>query len=108
MTLMNTDIIVAMRNTLDLELPEEISHEKFRELLSNYINDLLQCDFHKLVNHLYRIDVDEIKLKKLLEENTGTDAATIIADLIIERQEQKLKTRQQYRQDENFDETEMW
>ena len=34
---------------------------------------------------LYRIDVSEAKLKKVLHENPNEDAAGLIADLIIER-----------------------
>jgi len=50
------------------------------------------------VSILYRIDVNERKLKFLLQENVGEDAAVIIADLIIERQLQKIKSREAFRQ----------
>ena len=48
-----------------------------------------------LVQILYRIDVSEKKIKTLLKENQGSDAGKIIASLIIERQMQKIKSRQQ-------------
>ena len=58
---------------------------------------------------LYRIDVNERKLKYLLQENVGEDAAFIIADLIIERQIEKIKSRQQFsRRDDNISEEEKW
>jgi len=58
---------------------------------------------------LYRMDVSEIKLKQLLNENPGTDAALIITDLMIERQEQKMISRQQFRKkDENISDDEKW
>jgi hypothetical protein len=40
------------------------------------------------------VDVDEAKLKKILNENPDTDAGVIIANLLIERQVEKTKTRQ--------------
>ncbi|MEO6405972.1 MAG: hypothetical protein ABIY51_14620 [Ferruginibacter sp.] len=91
-------------------LPENISQENnemvlqdlaFRQKLEAGINGLILNDFDKLVWHLYRIDVSESKLKALLAENTKEDAAKIIASLIIERQLQKIKSRQEYKQDDN-------
>jgi hypothetical protein len=49
------------------------------------------------VTLLYRIDVDENKLKKILKEQAGTDAAQIIAQLIIEREQQKAETRKKFK-----------
>ena len=41
--------------------------------------------------------------KYLLQENVGEDAAFIIADLIIERQIEKIKSRQQFsRRDDKY------
>jgi len=80
------------------------------QLLAEKINELITHDFQKLVSILYRMDVSEMKLKQLLKENAGTDAGSIIADLMIERQEQKIKSRQQFknRHDENSSDDEKW
>ena len=109
MTQIITDLIPALRQSLDIDLPENISFEIMKEKLSVYINNLIETDFEKLVSILYRIDVNEIKLKKLLLENNGEDASKIIADLIIERQMQKIKSRQQYsKRDDNMSDDEKW
>ena len=80
-----------------------------RQTLVDAINHLLEKDFQKLVAILYRLDVSETKLKKLLSENPDADAAVIIAELMIERQVQKIKSRQQFRQrDNDIDENEKW
>jgi hypothetical protein len=47
-------------------------------------------------------------LKYLLRENPGTDAAVIIADLLIERQEQKIKTKQSFKTDDNIPGEDKW
>lgn len=79
------------------------------EQLSEKINDLLVNDFNRLVSILYRLDIDEKKLKNLLKENPGKDAGKIIAEMIIERQIQKIKSRQQFSQrDGNIDDDEKW
>jgi hypothetical protein len=56
-----------------------------REKLIAYLNEFINHDFSKVVQLLYRIDVSEAKLKKVLHENPHEDAAHLIADLIIER-----------------------
>ena len=75
----------------------EVSDKKLINDIAGYINDLLLNDFNKLVALLYRIDINEEKLKKLLKETTGEDAGVIIARLIIERQSQKIATRKKFR-----------
>ena len=80
-----------------------------RQILVNRINELVTNNFQKLVSILYRMDVSEIKLKQLLKDNPGTDAGLIIADLMIERQAEKIKSREQYsRRDENISDDEKW
>lgn len=53
--------------------------------LISYINDCIKHDFNKLVQLLYRIDVSEQKLKKILQSHPNIDAARLIAEVIIER-----------------------
>jgi len=80
-----------------------------KQIVVEKINDLINNDFQKLVLILYRMDVSEIKLKQLLKENPGTDAGPIIANLMIERQEQKIRSRQQFNKpDENISDDEKW
>ena len=80
-----------------------------KQVLVDKINDLINNDFQKLVLILYRVDVSEIKLKQLLNENPGTNAALIIADLMIERQAEKIRFRQQFnKRDENISDDERW
>ena len=81
---------------------------ELREALAAWVNDLILHDFQELVRILYRIDVNENKLKFLLKEKVGEDTPQIIADLIIERQVQKIKTRQQFRQPPPEDEEDKW
>jgi len=108
MAQIDIDLIPILRQSMEIDLPENISFDLLKEQLSSHINFLIQSDFQKLVSILYRVDVSESKLKHLLKENTGYDAANIIADLIIERQLQKIKSRQEHRNDENISDDEKW
>lgn len=69
---------------------------ELQQELTIFINDLIQNDFQRLVTILYKIDVDENRLKRILKEKEGKDAAVIIAELIIERELQKIETRKQF------------
>lgn len=71
-------------------------HEAKRRLLK-LIQDLLDNNFNLLVNLLYRIDVSEIKLKQKLVDSSPDQLADEITELIIERQKQKLITREKYK-----------
>ncbi|HEV8272153.1 MAG TPA: hypothetical protein VGQ04_12670 [Chitinophagaceae bacterium] len=87
----------------------EKDHSFSKQILAEKINELINTDFQKLISILYRMDVSEAKLKQLLNENPGTNAAPIIADLMIERQAEKIRSRQQFsKRDENISDDEKW
>ena len=54
------------------------------------------------------MDVNEEKLKSILRENPQTDAAEIIADLLIQRQQQKIETKQSLKKDSDIAEEDRW
>lgn len=104
------DLAVAISQSLDIELRQNISFAELKEKLANYIHHLINHDFNKLVSLLYRIDVSESKLKQLLKDNPSEDAGRVMAELIIERQQQKLRSKQEFRQtgENSIDEKEKW
>lgn len=82
---------------------------EIRRQLSIAITEMILSDFDKLVMLLYRLDINETKLRKILNENPSNDAGNMMADLIIERQFQKIKSRQQFNQrDNNISDEEKW
>lgn len=110
MSLPDDSLIPALRSSLDMDLKETLSWDELRSAIADYINPLITGNFNKLISILYRLDINETKLKQLLSGNPGADAGIIIADLIIERQIQKIRSRQAFRsQGENsIDEDEKW
>ena len=79
---------------------EEEKFSAFRALLIQRIEELIQRDFEKLKWILYRIDVSENKLGDALQ-NSEADAATVMADLIIQRQIEKTESRKKFGGNEN-------
>lgn len=90
------EIIQTINTDLSITLPEKMGNNELITALSSYINQLIQTDFQKLVALLYRIDVHEEKLKRLLIDHPGEDAGKIIALLIIERTQQKINFKKQF------------
>ena len=94
---------------MQIEFAEKISLDEIKEKLAAHINYLITNRFEELATLLYRIDVDENKLRKMLHENASEDAGNLIASLIIERQLQKIKTRSEFLQNKNENsEEEKW
>ena len=95
-----------MQSSKDISLPDKIIEaansitekppEVFRLQLSSYINDLINKDFNALIQLLYRVDVNEQKLKTLLKQHQDVDTSLLIADLIVERQLQKIATKRYF------------
>ena len=100
------ELIIAVNNELGLVLNAS-SIESLVEELAAHVNDLITRDFQKLIFLLYRVDVNEHKLKRILKENQGLNAGTTIAELIIERELQKIKSRKHFH-NRDTNEEEKW
>lgn len=88
----NIDLLNEVANLTGLTFPGGAA---LLETLSAYINQLINEDFSKLINLLYRVDVNEDKLKMLLKNSVNEDAGSIIANLILERQASKIRNRRE-------------
>lgn len=97
------DEIIEITNSV-----QQLPSEDIRVKLVSFINDLITQDFNALVQLLYRIDVNEKKLKELLTQNENADSAVIIADLIIMRQLQKIESKKQFSQRKKTNEEDTW
>jgi len=95
--------------TGDFGLPEKISDIDAETFLAEKINQMINENFEKVISLLYRIDVNEAKLRNVLQHNPNEEAGKIIASLIIERQMEKIKSRRNMsRGDDQFTSEERW
>ena len=90
------DKIIATTNALSEKPSVELKSQ-----LIFFINELINKDFNALIQLLYRVDVNEKKLKSILKQHQDVDASVLIADLIVERQLQKIATKKQFKSNEN-------
>lgn len=68
-----------------------------RSFLIRKINQLMSVNFDRFMNTLYRIDLDESKVMEAFSKENEGKTASILADLIIERQLKRIKTRLEYK-----------
>ncbi|MDX1684327.1 MAG: hypothetical protein R3275_03770 [Saprospiraceae bacterium] len=71
------------------------------EQIRKRVAELLDKNPELLFSYLYRLDVEEHKIKTALK--MGGPADEILADLIWQRQKQRLATRKAYRDDQKAD-----
>lgn len=89
-------------------LEKDADEENKKDQLRLYVTELIDKDFEKLMLLLYRVDVDEVKLRSDLQKSPAADAAAIITDRILERLQQKKDAREKYRTDPNASDEEKW
>lgn len=75
---------------------ENEAWEKLGELIAEKVLYLMENDVEQLKYVLYRLDINERKVKTVLAESPFGEAASGIADLILKREIEKAQTRQQY------------
>jgi hypothetical protein len=76
---------------------DALALEAFRDLLAARLRLMIDEQFSRLAPLLYRIDVDEARVDEILRRAPFSEVPTRLADLIIERRLQAMRTRQQYR-----------
>jgi hypothetical protein len=99
--------ISELSDKLEIDLPQKRSMEELKLLLSGYIDHLISNNPDKLVSILSRVDVSEKTLKTNLE-NQKENASSIMAQMIIDRQMEKVKTREHYRSSGDIPENDKW
>ena|SRR5437868_3454487 len=106
--MVQNELIHILNADLDTELSQAKSEEVLLQRLSEFINELIQNNFHRLMLILYKVDISENKLKKSLQTNVGQDAASIIAKLIVEREIEKMNSRNSFSSGNDNSNEEKW
>ncbi len=104
---MNSDVTIqetalALRNQFgisEIDFQSGDEQERFltlKKMLAKRLAEMIDHEFDNFVNALYRIDIDEAKVKKVLAKQPFSHALEEVAEMIIKRQIQKVITRKQY------------
>lgn len=81
---------------------------QLKKELSGILNYLITTDFSRLIAILYRLDISEKKLKESLRTTVDRSAGDIVADMIVERQAQKIITRKSLKSNDSSCNEEKW
>ncbi len=73
---------------------------EFQIFLSGKILKMMDSDYDLMINILYRMDISEKKLHELFAPDNREFIPAKLADLIIERQLEKIKWRTKYKNGE--------
>ncbi|ATA69354.1 hypothetical protein CGC48_09895 [Capnocytophaga cynodegmi] len=87
----------------EVSIEKNISFGEQFEVLVSYVDFLIQTDFNKLINILYRVDVSEEKLKIALQENNNTPISRVIATMLLKRELEKRKWRTLYKKKRKYE-----
>lgn len=86
-----------IERVFDIELSGEqsvvMSLPMLRSLLVNRIIELLNKNPERLMTVLYRIDVSETQVNSIFSSALPPDIPEMLADAILERQSQKVRSR---------------
>ena len=80
---------------------ESLSRNELENRLYAFILNLLENNFEKLCNMIYRHDVNESKFNNALEHPSIEDQAWKITHLVIDREMEKVKMRKAYKNYKN-------
>lgn len=97
---MNNELVLLSAESLQKYFDTDIKasgYDELKEWLTQQIISLLLNDMEKLLNILYRIDVNEKKVKEVFAQHNPKLIAPLLAELLLERELQKAATRIQYR-----------
>lgn len=104
-----TNIIEQLSQEWGLTVQPRMGEDELVAILGDRVNQLIKNDFSLLITLLYRIDVDEKKIREMLRSHPEADSGRIIAHLVIERQKQKLRFREMFKpRADDIDENERW
>lgn len=73
------------------------------KFMAQRIEEMMSGDFEALMSMMYRLDVAESKIREALAPGNPENPATGLAKLIIERQKQRMETREKYRHNDSSD-----
>lgn len=73
------------------------SLEEVLKYLEQVISYLLDNDFERLLQIMYRIDIDENRFKQVIHDDKPGEIARKLARLVLDRELSKVRSRARYR-----------
>ena len=94
---MNKELSQKIAQDLDMDVSDQLSDEEMIKHISYRVEQMLKGDPDLLMSYLYRLDVEEQNIRSAMETSI-TPAHVTFANLIWERQKQRMETKRKYKQ----------
>jgi hypothetical protein len=94
-----SDSFELIYHDLNIENNRELSEDQWLEIITDRVSWLLENDKDLLLSYLYRLDIEEQKIDKALTPFEEDPAHIGLAKLILDRQKQRIATKQKYKVD---------
>jgi len=87
----------AISSRFELTIADNYTLDDLKQALFYRIRELLDKNVERLLSILYRVDLNQKRLDEIFQNNSKEEIAEKIAEAVIERQLQKIKTREYYK-----------
>lgn len=87
-----------INKTLEISINEEMSDEQMLHLIEQRVTELITTNPDLLFSYLYRLDIEEHKIKKALASEIEPPNLAL-SKLILIRQKQRIESKKKYKQD---------
>ena len=84
---------------LELEAKQDMTEEDILAIIANQVAYYMEYDLEFLFSSMYRLDIQEQKIKEALSLAAEVPANIVVAKLILERQKQRVYTKHFYKQE---------
>jgi len=80
----------------ELPVKSNPSIQELHKYLTIAIGSMLDREFNKLLNLLYRVDIEESLVAEVLHAENPSEVASELARLVIDREMKKVESRKKY------------
>lgn len=87
-----------LSRTLNIDFKDNLDDKDLYQLILQRVRELLDQDPNLLFSYLYRLDVLEDKINFVLKEQKQVPADEGLAQLILERQKQRVELKKKFNQ----------
>ena len=106
----NKESFQVINSTFEIGMREdvELDEEQMIIRIERRVAELMEQDFGLLMSYLYRLDILEPHINACLDPKSPIHPFTCLATLIWERQKARIRTKQEYKQDDDIEEGWEW
>lgn len=101
--LIQTTNFVIQEFGMEIEQPNQTTEEELRDMLAECVLYWIEHNLEHLFAILYRLDVDEPSVHRAFAPQSTEPANLVIAQLIIDREKEKIYSRKKYSSQDSSD-----